>query len=128
MFQVGIKNRFRAGHFLRGDFGDETQPHEHDYVLEWVCSTAALDENGFSVDIALMEELLAAMMDTIQGKLLNDLEFFRDRQPSVENMARFVHRRLFDALEGRGYPLSTILQSEIKIWESETAWASYVFP
>jgi 6-pyruvoyl-tetrahydropterin synthase len=71
---------------------------------------------------------MAATMGSIQGKLLNDLEFFRDRQPSVENMARFVHRRLFDALEGRGYPLFTILQSEIKIWESETAWASYVFP
>ena len=128
MFQVGIKNRFRAGHFLRGDFGEETRPHEHDYVLEWICSTVALDENGFSVDIALMEELLAAVADSIQGKLLNDLEFFRDRQPSVENMARFIHRRLSDALEGRGYPLPTILQSEIKIWESETAWASYVFP
>jgi 6-pyruvoyltetrahydropterin/6-carboxytetrahydropterin synthase len=128
LFQVGIKHGFRAGHFLRGDFGDETQPHEHDYVLEWICSTMALDENGFSVDIALMEELLASTLESIQGKLLNDLDFFRDRQPSVENMARFVHRRLFDALEGRGYPLSTIPKSEIRIWESETAWASYVFP
>jgi 6-pyruvoyltetrahydropterin/6-carboxytetrahydropterin synthase len=128
MFQVGVRNRLRASHFLRGDFGEETQPHEHDYVLEWNCSTMALDENGFSVDIALMEELLAATVGSLDGCLLNDLEFFRERQPSVENMARFVHRRLFDALEGRGYPVATILQSRIKIWESETAWASYLFP
>jgi len=128
MFQVGIKNRFRAGHYLRGDFGDETRPHEHEYVLEWICSTVALDENGFSVDIALMEELLAAAVQAVEGKLLNDLEFFQERQASVENMARFFHRRLFDALEGRGYPLSTVVQSEIRIWESDTAWASYLFP
>lgn len=128
MFQVGIKNHFRAGHYLKGDFGEESHPHEHDYVLEWICSTVALDENGFSVDIALMEELLAAAVRAVDGKLLNDFEFFRERQASVENMARFLHRRLFDALEVRGYPVSTILQSEIRIWESETAWASYVVP
>jgi len=128
MFQVGIKNRFRAGHFLRGDFGEESSPHEHDYVLEWICSTVALDENGFSVDIALMEELLAAAVEAVDGKLLNDFEFFKERQASVENMARFLHRWLFDALEARGYPVSTILQSEIRIWESESAWASYVVP
>lgn len=128
MFQVGIKNRFRARHFLRGDFGEESHPHEHEYVLEWVCSTAALDENGFSVDIALMEELLAEAVASIEGQLLNDLEFFQERQPSVENMARFFHRRLFDALEGRGYAVSTVLRAEIRIWESETAWASYLFP
>jgi 6-pyruvoyl-tetrahydropterin synthase len=128
MFQVGVRNRMRARHFLRGDFGDESQPHEHEYVLEWNCSTMALDENGFSVDIALMEELLADTVNAIRGALLNDLEFFRERQVSVENMARFLHRRLFDGLEGRGYPVSTILQSEIRIWESESAWASYQFP
>ena len=128
MFQVGVRNRMRARHFLRGDFGDESQPHEHEYVLEWNCSTMALDENGFSVDIALMEELLADAVNAIRGALLNDLEFFRERQASVENMARFLHRRLFDGLEGRGYPVSTILQSEIRIWESESAWASYQFP
>jgi len=128
MFQVGVRNRLRAGHFLRGDFGEESQPHEHEYLVEWNCSTMALDENGFSVDIALMEELLAAAVGSIRGTLLNDLEFFRERQASVENMARFMHRRLFDGLEGRGYPVSTILHSEIKIWESETAWASYLFP
>ncbi|MBN1835181.1 MAG: 6-carboxytetrahydropterin synthase [Spirochaetales bacterium] len=128
MFQVGIKDRFRAGHYLRGDFGEEARPHEHDYVVEWICSTSGLDQNGFSVDIALAEELLAATVHEIQGALLNELEFFAERQPSVENMARYLHRKLFDALEGRSYPVSTILQSEIKIWESDTAWASYAFP
>jgi 6-pyruvoyltetrahydropterin/6-carboxytetrahydropterin synthase len=128
VFQVGIKNRFRARHFLVGDFGEETRPHEHEYTLEWVCATAALDENGFSVNIALMEELLEAAVQDISGQLLNDLPFFDGRQPSVENMARFFHRGLFDALEGRGYPVSTIRESRIRIWESDTAWAAYLFP
>ena len=58
--------------------------------------------------------------------LLNDLEFFRDRQPSVENMARFFHQRLLAALRGRrSYAVDRIVHAELKIWESPQAWASY---
>jgi 6-pyruvoyltetrahydropterin/6-carboxytetrahydropterin synthase len=128
MYQVGIRNRFQASHFLRGDFGPESSPHEHTYALEWICRTDSLDENGFAVDIALLEELLQREVDAVRGALLNELDFFRARQPSVENMARFFHRRLFDALEGRGYPVARVTGTELKIWESDSAWASYRTP
>jgi len=128
MYQVGIRNRFQARHFLRGDFGPESSPHEHTYALEWRCRTDSLDGNGFAVDIALMEELLQQEVDGVRGRLLNDMEFFQARQPSVENMARFFHRRLSDALEARGYPVARITGSELRIWESESAWASYRTP
>jgi len=128
MYQVGIKNRFQARHFLRGDFAEESSPHEHSYELEWVCATEGLDENGFSVDIALLEELLEAEAQAVRGVLLNDLEFFRERQPSVENMARFLHGRLMQALRGRGYADARIARAELRIWESPQAWASYSVP
>ncbi len=128
MYQVGIKNRFQARHFLRGDFGDESAPHQHMYELEWICRTGDLDENGFAVDIALLEELLEAEVKAVRGRLLNELEFFRDRQPSVENMARYFHQRLMEALRGRGYAVARILGAELLIWESPQAWASYAAP
>jgi 6-pyruvoyltetrahydropterin/6-carboxytetrahydropterin synthase len=125
MYQVGIRNRFQARHFLRGDFAEESTPHGHDYELEWICRTEGLDENGFSVDIALLEELLETEARGVRDVLLNDLEFFRDRQPSVENMARFFHQRLLAALRGRGYAVDRIVRAELRIWESPQAWASY---
>jgi 6-pyruvoyl-tetrahydropterin synthase len=126
MYQVGIKNTFRASHFLIGDFAEETEPHEHEYVVEWICSTNVLDENGFSVDIAVMEEELQNLIDGIQGRLLNDLEFFKDRQVSVENMAHYVHTALVRALNRRSFSLESIVEFQVKIWESETAWAAYI--
>ena len=128
MFKVGIRNTFHAEHFLRGDFGPESLPHGHSYVLEWVGCTDSLDENGFAVDIALLEELLRQEVEAIRGQLLNDLEFFREWQPSVENMARFFHGRLLEALVGRGYPVARIVRAELTIWESDSAWASYIAP
>ena len=65
MYQVGIKNKFRARHFLVGDFGEETLPHEHEYMVEWICATHVLDENGFSMNIAVMEEKLQNLIDQI---------------------------------------------------------------
>jgi 6-pyruvoyl-tetrahydropterin synthase len=126
MYQVGIRNRFRATHFLVGDFAEETRPHEHEYVVEWICSTNVLDENGFSVDIAVMEEELQRLMDDTQGKRLNDLEFFKDRQVSVENLAHYIHTSLVEALKRRSFSLESILEFQVKIWESETAWAAYI--
>jgi 6-pyruvoyltetrahydropterin/6-carboxytetrahydropterin synthase len=126
MYQVGIRNRLQASHFLRGDFGPESSTHEHSYAVEWICRTESLDENGFAVDIALMEELLQREVDAVRGRTLNDLEFFRTLQPSVENMARFFHRRLSEALQAHG--VARITGSELKIWESDSAWASYRLP
>ena len=126
MYQVGIKNTFKAGHFLHGDFGEETIPHEHEYVVEWICAANELDENGFSVDIAVMEEELQELVVQIQGTSLNDLEFFKNRQVSVENLARYILVNLTAALKQRRFPVSSIRESQIKIWESETAWAAYL--
>ncbi len=128
MYQVGIKKGFQARHFLRGDFAEESSPHEHAYELEWVCATEDLDRNGFSVDIALLEELLEKEVQAVRGVLLNELEFFRERQPSVENMARFFHGRLMEAMRRRGDAASRVVRARLRIWESPQAWASYSAP
>lgn len=125
MFRVGIKNTLRANHFLRGEFGEESLPHEHEYVVEWSCFTEELDENGFSVDIAVMEEQLERVLERLRGRSLNELEFFRDRQVSVENLARYLHAVLMGALGRAGAAGPALLSSQIKIWESDTAWAAY---
>jgi 6-pyruvoyl-tetrahydropterin synthase len=85
-----------------------------------------LDENGFSVNIAVMEEELEKLIGEIQGKLLNDLEFFKDRQVSVENMAQYIHKTLVNSLDRRDFSLESIAEFQVKIWESETAWAAYI--
>jgi 6-pyruvoyl-tetrahydropterin synthase len=128
MYKVGIRGSFHARHFLVGIAGPESSPHEHTYALQWVCAAETLDEHGFAVDIALLEELLQQGVEAVRGQLLNDLEFFRERQPSVENMAGFFHGNLLAALAGRGYPVARIVSTELTIWESDSAWASYSAP
>lgn len=117
-YHTGISRSFRVRHFLRGDFGDESVPHSHPYRIEWVCRSPGLDQNGFAVDIARMEHSLEALLARLDDVLLNDLPYFRERQPSLENLASY----LLDQLEA--HTPAGVEERTIRIWESETAWAS----
>ena len=130
MFQAGIKKSFDARHFLRGDFAEESVPHTHPYQVEVICGAGELDKNGFSVDIALLEDVLSKNLEAIDGVLLNDLDFFARRQPSLENLAVYLWERIRGDLEAACRLESGPLPSsiEIKIWESVTAWAAYAAP
>ena len=123
MYQVGIARSLRARHALSGDFGDESRPHEHVYRVEWSCAADDLDADGFAVDISLMEQHLEKLAGELDGMFLNELSFFRRIQVSVENLSRYLFDTLMACLDANlRIRIST---SEIKVWESETAWASY---
>jgi len=123
MYRTGVRQKLTARHALRGDFGAESVPHSHPYVVEWIIESDKLDENGFATDISQMESVLEEVIGTIDDVLLNDLDYFRDRQPSLENLASYLHAQLRDRMKGR---VRTKRKMEILIWESDTAWASYV--
>jgi len=125
MFCTGIKRSFAARHRLVGDFGDETIPHEHEYVVEWICTVNELDENGFGVNIDQLKEKLELVLSLLNHVLLNDLPFFQNTQTSIENTSRYISTELRKKMEEDDYPVSSIAQSEIKIWESDDAWASF---
>ena len=125
MFRVGIKRQFSCSHYLVGEFDEESRPHSHIYTVEWSLASEVLDENGFSVDISLLESTLEAILDRVSGKLLNDFPFFQDKQTSVENFAVFLYEQLVGKLEQSAFDFGAIRDSEVRIWESDSAWASY---
>jgi 6-pyruvoyl-tetrahydropterin synthase len=125
MYEVGVRGPVSAAHFLRGDFGDETRPHAHRYLVDWECGVAKVDANGFAVDIALMEKLLAGAAEGLAGVLLNDLLFFRERQPSVEHFAEYLHGLLLDGLRRSPAGAPALHHSRVRVWESDTAWAAH---
>jgi 6-pyruvoyl-tetrahydropterin synthase len=125
LFQTGVRHHLNAYHALVGDFGEETTPHTHPYLVEWTVSADHLDENGFATDISAMEETIAEELARVDGVLLNDLEFFAERQTSLENLCLFLHQRLAASLAAKSTATWSPSGMEVKIWESDTAWASY---
>jgi 6-pyruvoyltetrahydropterin/6-carboxytetrahydropterin synthase len=125
IYEAGIGRNLDTSHFLDGDFGDECIPHRHDYRFEFICTVEELDQNGFSTDISLLETAADGIRDELKGVLLNDLPFFRDKQPSVENMARYILSRMLSRLEELGEK-KRFLRIKVTIRESPDAWASCI--
>jgi 6-pyruvoyltetrahydropterin/6-carboxytetrahydropterin synthase len=128
MYHVGITGSLPIRHSLLGDYGEESRPHEHTYRIEWIYSAVSLSVEGFAVDIARMEAARDAVLARISGVYLNDLPFFANRQPSVENFAAFLSAELEAEIAAGGHLGDAVVHVELRVWENETAWASFERP
>ena len=95
MYVVAVKREFEAQHFLiGGDWGPENDLHSHNYQVEVQLEGARLDQHGYLVDIVNIEHGLEKMVAYYRSKTLNDLPEFAGLNPSIENFARIICRKL----------------------------------
>ena len=121
MYQLALGRAFEARHFLvGGDWGPENDPHAHAYRVEVRLEADELDPHGYIVDLEELEALLERIVARYRGRLLNDLPEFEGRNPSIEYFSRCI----FDLLvEGLGSERFAAI--EVRLWETEEAWAAY---
>lgn len=119
MFEIGIVEGFDAVLSLEGDFGPATQVHGHCYRVEVVLRRDHLDETGVVYDIARLRESLRSVLDRLHYRNLNELDEFKDVNPTVENVARHVYEGMAIALGEDAGDL------KVTVWESPTAFSSY---
>jgi 6-pyruvoyl-tetrahydropterin synthase len=125
MFLVGVNGSFSAVHSLVGDFEEETVPHSHRYRLDWSFEIRELDENGFALDISRLQAARDALFRELDGKNLNKDSYFRDKQTSLENLCMYIAERLTKLLKLDQADRRRIDTMEIRVWESDDAWAGY---
>ncbi len=120
-FGVGVLTDFVAQHYLvGGDFGPEGTLHSHHYRVELTVSGEELDRHGFLVDIVRLREALSRVVDGYRDRTLNELPDFAGLNPGVEVVARAMAESLSRALAGERMEGLTV-----KLWENDSAWASY---
>lgn len=121
MYTIALQRRFEAWHHLiGGDFGAESEPHTHPYLLELRIQGPDLDEHGYLVDLLDVEKLLDGILERFAGQDLNKDRDFKHLNPSLENFARIVAMDLAKRVRGRN-----LLSLTVRLWENERAWASY---
>lgn len=121
MYTLALQSDFIASHYLiGGEWGAENDLHAHHYRIQAILQAADLDVHGYLVDIVDLKRALDGGIAHFKDKTLNDLAEFTGKNPSVERLARCFWDLLIARLDTR---LPEVL--EIRIWENETAWASY---
>jgi len=124
MYKLCFKRKFIARHFLiGGDWGPENTLHSHAYELELRLFGKSLDKHNYLVDLVLVEETLDNVIEIFKDKVLNDLPFFKDKNPSLELFSRILAENIAEKFKGQN--LETL---EVRLWENNFAWASWEQP
>ncbi|MBI4495675.1 MAG: 6-carboxytetrahydropterin synthase [Deltaproteobacteria bacterium] len=121
MYRIGLIRDFIARHFLTvGRLETEKKLHFHCYTVEVELHGEVLGDQGYLLDLAELEALVDSLVSRYRDTVLNELPEFSGLNPSIENFARILGRQVSAQLGGR--KLSAV---EVKVWEDQTAWASF---
>ena len=123
MFEVSVEDSFAAGHALRGYRGKCENPHGHNYKVRITLSGQELDSIGLLYDFKDVKSALGQVIERLDHQYLNDIEPFRQLNPSAENMAKFFYDEVGVLLarqtQGR------VKVKQVKVWETDTTTATY---
>jgi 6-pyruvoyltetrahydropterin/6-carboxytetrahydropterin synthase len=120
MFEVSVEQTFAAGHALRNYRGKCENVHGHNYRVLVTIEGPELDSIGLLVDFVELKKLMNGVIDRLDHQFINDLAPFDTINPSAENMAKYFYDEI-----SAGLGESSIRVSEVKLWETDTASATY---
>lgn len=119
MYELVVDSDFAAAHNLRGYDGACERLHGHNWRVQIVLRSAGLDELGMVMDFKDVKRHVAEILDELDHHYLNDLDSFKEQNPTTENISREIFHRLGERLpEGVGV-------GRVTVWESEKCGASY---
>ena len=117
MFEIKVKADFSAAHNLRNYHGKCENLHGHNWIVEAVFRYKKLDKDGLAVDFKIAKETLKAAIESLDHSYLNELRFFKDTNPTSENIAKFI----YDSVKK---DMGSIYS--IAVWENDKSCALYM--
>jgi len=120
MFEIRVEEKFSAAHQLKGYEGKCEELHGHNYRVEVAISGKDLTEAGLLLDFKEVKRVLREIIDEyFDHKMLNEVELFKDRNPSAENIAQVIFYLVKEKL-----PKNVRLEW-VRVWETDTSSALF---
>lgn len=120
MFELDVTREFSGAHALCGYNGTCQDLHGHNWTIQVFVQSAELDEIGIAVDFRVLKRELDAILEELDHKYLNELPEFREKNPTSENLAQYIYRRLANTVND-----GKVKISRVRVCESRTSGASY---
>jgi 6-pyruvoyltetrahydropterin/6-carboxytetrahydropterin synthase len=121
MYEVTIINTFSAAHLLAEIGGKCEELHGHNFKAEVTVAASELSSEGIAIDFRLVKKWLKDILDEMDHQHLNDLPFFKGKNPSSENIARFIYKSLLPPAKTQNVKIL-----RVKVWESENAAVTFI--
>ncbi len=123
MYELRVVSRFAAAHQLSMVTAKCENLHGHNWKIEVFVAGKELNRWGVLLDFGELKRHLSDVMDTLDHKFLNEIDAFRDINPSSENIAKYIADQMQSRLAE-----PSIWISRVRVWESDDACATYIAP
>ena len=120
MYELKIVSQFAAAHQLREYHGGCENLHGHNWKIEVFVQGEELGKDGLLIDFRIIKKATNEFLEELDHRFLNELENFKERNPSSENIARYIFESLSRQLESENVKVS-----RVSAWESDSACATY---
>ncbi|GFK93048.1 6-carboxy-5,6,7,8-tetrahydropterin synthase [Fundidesulfovibrio magnetotacticus] len=121
VFQLTVQGDFSSAHCLRNYQGPCEMLHGHNFHVEAVFEGERLTQDTeMLMDFKDLKAALNAVLDKLDHTHLNNLPYFQRRNPTAENLARYIYWELGRAMEGQPAQIH-----EVSVWEKAASKATY---
>ena len=102
MYLIKVKDDFCAAHFLKWPDGSAEGVHGHNWKVEIVVECEKLDNAGIGIDyLFLYKHLHELVNEKLDHKNLNYIEEFSDRNPTSENVAKWIFDEMSSCVKNK---------------------------
>ena len=120
MFELDVIREFSSAHCLKGYCGNCSEKHGHNWSVQVFIRSEKLDEIGIAVDFKALKRELDALLGELDHKDLNLIPPFDKLNPTSENSAMYIYKRLSGKLNGNGVKVY-----RVRVGENASSGASY---
>ena len=120
IFEVYVKTHFSAAHALKGYPGDCARLHGHNWIIEAFVKCKELDDIGIGIDFRDIKQSVKDVLQGLDHFNLNELPAFQNKNPTSENIAKFIYKELAKQLNSE-----VVKVSKVKVSETPGAGAFY---
>lgn len=120
MYELMIEKQFSSAHQLRGYKGRCEKLHGHNWKIQVYVLAEKLNEIDIALDFHEIKRLTEEVLTPLDHGYLNEIFPFTEKNPSSENIAKWIYDSLKKKLNNDNISLSAVT-----VWESEHASATY---
>jgi len=114
MYKLNVTSDFSSAHRLNGYEGLCKNLHGHNWKVRIGIICKKVDEIGMTIDFGEVKKNLHEIMLMLDHTYLNDLEHFKNINPTSENIAKFI----FGEMKKR-ITVPDCKIAEVEVWESD---------
>jgi len=120
MFEIKITSGFSSAHRLEDYNGECENLHGHNWKVAVYIARTKLDSTGMVMDFKKLNDILEGFLEQIDHHCLNDLELFKNINPTAEHVAMVIYDNIFPEIQKENLRLR-----KVEVWETEGNSASY---